>query len=245
LRWAAQGIKTVAAAIWAAYIWIMPRTCTFLLTFWLGATVLLAQTAGTVQATGSASVNANPDQATLTVGVVTQGATAQDAAQQNASLATAVQNAIRSVLGTNGTVQTIAYSVTPRYNNSQPAAIIGYTASNTVLVTMYDISKIGTMIDTANQAGANNVGGVNFGLRNSDPFVQTALGQAAKQALTHAGAIAAGLGAKTGAVISAQEGVSYSPIAVSAPGAGATPTPIQTGLVTVSASVTVNVQLLQ
>ncbi len=225
----------------------MPRTCFLLLVLLLSATVLVAQTAtpGTIQASGSASVSANPDQATLTVGVVTLGATAQDAAQQNASLATTVQNAIRSVLGSNGTVQTIGYSVTPRFNNAQPPVLIGYTASNTVLVTMYDISKIGTMIDTANQAGANNIGGVNFGLRNSDPFIQQALGQASKQALAHAGAIAAGLGGRIGPVVSAQEGYSYAPGVVATSGAGAASTPIQTGLVTVYATVTVNVQLLQ
>ncbi len=225
----------------------MVRSCVFLLLVPLGAAGLIAQTVtpGTVQATGNAAVSANPDQASLSFGVVTQGSTAQEAAQQNAALSTAVQNAIRSVLGTNGTVQTISYSVTPRYNNAQPAAIIGYTASNTVLVTMYDLSKIGTMIDTANAAGANNVGGVSFGLRNSDPFVQQALSQAAKQALAHAGAIATGLGGKTGTVVSAQEGVSYSPMAVSGPTAGGTPTPIQTGQVTVTATVTVSVQFLQ
>ncbi len=225
----------------------MPLNRTLLLSLVFGAAQLVAQTAssGTVQANGSATVSANPDQATLAVGVVTQGATAQDAAQQNATLSTTVQNAIQSVLGTNGTVQTISYSVTPRYNNAQPAAIIGYTASNTVLVTMYDLSKIGSLIDTANQAGANNVGGVTFGLRNNEPFVQQALGQAAKQALAHAAAIAAGLGGKTGAVVSAQEGVSYGPVGVAGPTGGGSTTPIQTGQVTVTASVTVNVQLLQ
>ncbi len=223
----------------------MPRQ-RILLLLTLSAAGLVAQTVppGTVQANGSASVSANPDQASLTVGVVTTGPTAQDAAAANATLATTVQNAIKSVLGGNGTVQTISYSVTPRYSNAQPPAIVGYTASNTVLVTMYDLSKIGTLIDTANRAGANNVGGVSFGLRNSDPFMQQALSQAAKQALARAGAIAAGLGGRTGAVISAQEGVSYSP-GVTATAAGDATTPIQTGLVTVRANVSVTVQLVQ
>jgi uncharacterized protein YggE len=221
----------------------MVRIATFSLLFLLSGGVF-AQAPSSIQASGSATVSANPDQATLTIGVVTQGATAQDAASQNATLATTVQNAIKSVIGNNGSVQTIAYSVSPRYNNAQPATIAGYTASNTVLVTSYDLSILGKLIDTASQAGANSVGGINFGLRNPDPFVQQALGQAAKQALAHAGAIAGGLGARTGAVISAQEGSSYTPAGGGLPTATAT-TPIQTGLVTVSATVTVTVQLLQ
>ncbi|HYW41267.1 MAG TPA: SIMPL domain-containing protein [Bryobacteraceae bacterium] len=206
---------------------------------------LFAQAAaGTVQATGNASLGVNPDQASISIGVVTQGITAQDAAQQNATLSTTVQAAIRGVLGANGTIQTTSYSVSPRYNNANPATIVGYTASNSVLVTTYDLSIIGKLIDTANGAGANNVGGVTFGLRNPDPFVAQALSQAAKQALTYAAAIAAGLNAHTGAVVSAQEGSTYTPVYAPGVAAGAAAsTPIQTGAVTVTANVTVVVQM--
>jgi uncharacterized protein YggE len=48
---------------------------------------MAAQTAvPSVQANGTATLTAKPDQAQLDVGVVTNGATAQDASQQNASL---------------------------------------------------------------------------------------------------------------------------------------------------------------
>ena len=76
-----------------------------------------------------------PDQAQLTVGVVTQGATAQEAGTLNATLATTVQNALKGVLGTNGTIQTVGYSVYPRYSTAKLPTIVGYTASNTVQVT--------------------------------------------------------------------------------------------------------------
>ena len=68
--------------------------------------------------------------------------------------------------------------------------------------------------------------------------------QAAKQATAHAAAIAAGLGSKLGVVMSAQEGSSYTPIAVGAAGAAVT-TPVQTGTVTVYATVTIQVGLAQ
>ncbi|MBZ5619380.1 MAG: SIMPL domain-containing protein [Acidobacteriia bacterium] len=217
-----------------------------LLTFLMCACALLAQSApASVQAFGTATITVNPpEQAQLTIGVVTQGITADEASQQNATVSTAVQSAIASVLHSNGTVQTVNYSVSPRYSNSPNPSIIGYTASNTVLVTTYDLSIIGKLIDTATQAGANNVGGVSFGLRNPDPYVLQALGQASKQALSHAAAIASGLGAKTGPVLSAQEGASYSPILTGAPTAGTASTPIQTTGVTVTATVTVVVQLV-
>src|ERR1700676_1917467 len=97
------------------------------------ATALLAQaTPRTVQANGSASISANPDQAQIDVGVTTAGSTAQDAAQQNATQTNLVLTAIKAVLGTAGTIQTVSYSVSPRYSSTpnQPPVIIGYTANN-------------------------------------------------------------------------------------------------------------------
>jgi uncharacterized protein YggE len=214
----------------------------------VSAGALMAQTAtSTIQATGNGIIHVTPDQAELTVSVVTQGSTAQDAGQQNATATTAVINALKSVIGNSGTVQTIGYSVYPRYNQAPNSTqIIGYSASNTVQVTTTNLSIIGTLIDTANQAGASSVGGLSFGLQDPEPAKQQALTKAAQVALQHAGAIAAGVGRRTGSVISASEGYSYAPVVASdAPtaGAAAPTTPVQTGTVTVSATVSLTVQL--
>lgn len=83
--------------------------------------------------------------------------------------------------------------------------------------------------------------GLTFGLQNPDPVKQQALTAATKQALAHAGAIASGLGGKAGQVVSAQESSTSTPVVMLA--AASTSTPIQTGYVTVSASVVVTVQL--
>ena len=227
----------------------MYRMHSSLLLLLLCCSAMAAQTAvPSVQANGSATITVKPDQAQLDVGVVTNGATAQDASQQNANLSTTVQAALSKVLGSAGTLQTVSYYVTPRYSNTpnQTSVIVGYTASNTVRVTTTDLSQIGLLIDTANQAGANSVGGLSFGLQNPEPLVEQALTQATKQATAHAVAIAAGLGGKLGAVLSAQEGSSYAPILVGAASAGAAvTTPVQTGTVTVYATVTIQVVLAQ
>jgi len=217
----------------------MRSLCTFLLVF---AAVGFAQTTiRTIQANGSATLQVNPDQATLDVGVVTNAATAQDSAAQNATQTTAVINAVKSVLNGAGNVQTLYYSVTPRYATNG-STITGYTTINTLRITTTDLSILGRLIDSANGAGANSVGGLGFGLQDPDPMVQQALTAATKEAMAHANAIAAGLGGKVGAVISAQEGGSYAPIVPSTAGIAAI-TPVQTGTVNVSASVTLVVQL--
>ena len=205
---------------------------------------LAAQTPGTIQATGTASINVKPDQAQLSLSIVTDAATAQQAAQQNATLSNAVIVALSGVLANSGSVQTVGYSLYPRYSNGQNPSIIGYTASNSLQVTTTDLNLPGKLIDTANQAGANSIGGLSFGLQNSDPARQQALTAASKQALAHAAAIAAGLGARAGAVLSAQEGSTVTPISSLAPGVSSS-TPVVTGTVSVSATVTVTTQLTQ
>src|ERR1039457_1180597 len=227
----------------------MFRMYSTLLLLVLSCPAMAAQTAvPSVQANGSATLTAKPDQAQLDVGVVTNGSTAQDASQQNANLSNTVQAALSGVLGAAGTLQTVTYYVPPRYSNApnQSSVIIGYTASNTVRVTTLDLSKIGLLIDAANQAGANSLGGLSFGLQNPEPLVEQALTQATKQATAHAAAIAAGLGGKPGAVMSAQEGSSYAPVVVGGGGAALpVTTPVQTGTVTVYATVTIQVGLVQ
>jgi len=208
-----------------------------------GATLMAQSTVASIQSNGTATIPVKPDQGQLTVTVTTQGNTAQDAGQQNATQTTAVISALTGVVGNNGTVQTVSYSVSPRYNNATPPAIVGYSASNTIQVTTNDISNVGRLIDTANQAGATNVGNISFGLQNPDPAKQQALTQAAQQALAHASAIASGLGRKTGAVISAQEASSYAPVVAGEAGLAPTSTPVVAGTVTVYASVTVTVGL--
>jgi uncharacterized protein YggE len=197
-----------------------------------------------VLATGSATISVTPDQAQLTISVTTQGGTAQEAGTTNAAQATTVQNAVKAVLGTNGTIQTIGYSVSPRYNNNG-TQVLGYTATNTILATTTNLGILGTLIDTANQAGASTVSGVSFGLQNPDPYLQQALTSATKQALGHATAIASGLNAKTGAVLSASENAQYIPTVIGGAAPVATATPIQSGTVGVSANVTVTVALVQ
>ena len=218
---------------------------TFLFSFVLGICAQTQTTVASVQAQGSASIAVQPDQAQITVSITTNGTTAQDAGQQNANLTATVTGALQQLIGSSGTIQTVSYSVSPRYSNgtaTQPSTIIGYSATITEQVTLNDLTLIGKAIDTANQAGATSVGNLTLGLQNPEPSLEAALSAAAKQALTHAASIAAGLGGKTGPVISAQEATTYTPITVLA-GVASASTQIMAGPVSVSATVTVTVQL--
>jgi uncharacterized protein len=213
----------------------------------LSAAAQTSSSPASVEASGSNTVaGLQPDQVQLTVGVVTTASTAQAAASQNATDANAMIAAIKGLLQSNGTVQTISYTLTPQYSvgsSTRPSSIIGYQASNTVQVTTGNLNLVGPLIDAANQAGANNISGPIFSLQNSEPYFQQALAAAAKQALARAAAIAAGLGGRTGAVLSAQQSGSVTPVDTRV--LAASSTPILNGTVSVSATVTVTVALVQ
>lgn len=204
--------------------------------------------APSIVAVGDASVTGTPDLAFVTVGVVTQAATAQDATTQNASQAGALITALQSLLGTSASIKTINYSVSPVYNNpaaGQSATIIGYSVSNIVQVTLTDLTQIGKTIDTAIQNGANRVQGVAFSLQDRTPLVAQALKTAASRAHSQADAIASGLNVHTGAVLRASEGVNTVNPVMAGAAAVASATPIETGLVVIQASVTVEVAITQ
>lgn len=201
----------------------------------------------TVQATGQASVFVQPDQVKIDASVVTMGTTAQDAAARNADQVAALTAALTKLLGSGADIKTVNYFVGPNYRNGPnggPPVISGFTASNTVEVTLGNLTQAGTVIDTAVGAGATSIGGLQFSLKDSEPAHLQALRMATAQAKTHADAMAGGLGRATGAVISLQEQPAprLIPIVVgvAAPGGSTMVTP---GLIEVQATVALVAEL--
>lgn len=201
----------------------------------------------TITAVGSATVSVPPDLARVDVGVVTQAATAQDATAQNATQAAALISALQGFVTSNTNIKTVSYYLSPVYNNPAPgqsAMIIGYTVTNTVEVTLTDLSQIGKVIDTAIQSGANRVQGISFDLQDRNPIVGQALKAAAASARKQADAIASGLNVHTGMVLHASQGFNTTtPVLAGAAAAAGQTTPVETGLVVVQASVTLEVAI--
>jgi len=208
----------------------------------------------TITVTGTGSVYAVPDIAKFSTGVVTEADTSSDAMQKNAQLMDAVVNAIKRAGIPDKDIKTSRVTLEPVYNYySQPQGatekpkIVGYRATNTVTVTIRDMSKIGTTIDAANGAGANQVNGVSFEL--SDENAADVYKQALKKAVSDGSdkaktiADAAGTGAIT--LKSLSESGQYYPqpvymdMATKAAGvSSAAPTPVSPGEQKVQATVT-------
>lgn len=163
----------------------------------------------TVQGQGTAS--AKPDLVTLSLGVQTTGKTAMEALALNSEQMGGVIHAIQAAGIEEKNIQTSGISLYPVYEDRslvQPGEqreIVGYRASNSVSVTVYDIDKAGSVLDVAIDAGANQVGGVNFGLSDTDAVVTNALIDAVENARAKAQTIADTLGVKLGAALVVNE----------------------------------------
>lgn len=200
------------------------------------------------RASGEGVVSFKPDLMKLSVTVSNQADTAQQAADDNATRSTAVIDAIKKLLGASADLRTVSYSVNPVYTyptGGQPR-LAGYQASNSLEVTTADLSIAGRLIDTAVAAGANNIGGIRFGLKDPQPARQMALKLATQEARGAAEAIASGLNAKLGAIVSVEEASAVRAISgLGGLASAAVTTPVETGTVEVRANVVIEAELLQ
>ena len=172
----------------------------------------------TVSTSGTATTRVQPDKFSVTVGVETNGTTAQEAADKNADLVAEVIAALRSLGIAEADISTSSYNVYPVYGN-RPAAdacimiyptppeclpgteITGYRASNTVTVTLDADGDIdaGQVIDNAIEAGANTVQGAYFFLSQErqmevqEGLISQAIENARQRAVIAASAVGMGV----------------------------------------------------
>ncbi|MFL6385792.1 MAG: SIMPL domain-containing protein [Nitrososphaeraceae archaeon] len=160
-----------------------------------------------VMVAGDSIVQAQPDTAIVTVSVVTQDRQALAAQQDNAAKTDAVVRALKAAAGGGAEVKTSGYSVQPQrvYKEGQPPAITGYEARNSVTVTLSDLTKVGSVIDAAAQAGANDVAGISFTLRQDRQARDRALSEATREAVSKAQVIASALGGRVVRIVEVQE----------------------------------------
>ncbi len=207
----------------------------------------------TVRATGEAIITVMPDLAHVDIGVVSEAPTAAAAAAQNAKQLTTVLAELKRTAGAGAEIETLNYWVNPKYREGERRApvIIGYTVSNTVRVSLRDLSKVSAVIDAGTQSGANTVQGVQFTLRDQNAARARALQPAANTARANAEAIAGALGLKVVRVVSAEEGEparfepmrDHAVMSMAQERSGAPPTPIEPRGIQVRATVTVTLEV--
>jgi uncharacterized protein YggE len=137
----------------------------------------------TVTTSGTATTSVRPDKFSVTVGIETNGTSAEEAASSNADLLAAVISALRALGISEDQISTSQYSVHPVYSNIESVnvcrvmegypippecyvdqVVTGYRAFSSVTVTLDADGGVsaGQIIDAAVKAGATNVSGAYF-----------------------------------------------------------------------------------
>lgn len=119
----------------------------------------------TLSVTGSGTVKATPNQAVISLGVITQADTVSDAVLENAEKMNAAVAALRQLGISEDDIETSWYSVNPIYEWNEmkhSSTITGYEVTNTITVTTYNLDILGPIIDNATAAGVNRVNSLTF-----------------------------------------------------------------------------------
>jgi hypothetical protein len=195
-----------------------------------------SEPSGGITVTGSGAVQTTPDQAEFTLGVQSERPTARDALATNSERMRRVLAALFTAGVGKKDVQTQDVSLSQTY--SSDGRPDGYSAHNSVSVTIRVLSKAGAILDAASNAGANDVYGPTLSRSDEDGQQAKALRAAIDNARAKARVLADAAGVQLGTVTAITENGSepepYYPVALAQRDAGA---PIEPGRQQVQATV--------
>lgn len=150
----------------------------------------------TMSVEGQGQITVKPDQAKLTLGIVTENLNVQIAQQENASISNRVIDALKQMGIEETAIRTTVYSVYPRYDYIEGKSILkGYEVEHLFEVIVNDLSTVGTVYDVAIKNGANRSGGIQFLVANPDVHYREALKRALHNAREKAEDMAQTIGA--------------------------------------------------
>lgn len=210
-----------------------------------------ADTSGTPEHTltvsGSGDVSVAPDVADVILGISVTKSTVKDARATAASSMEAVLAAVKKDGVADKDIVTVNLSLSPVYDYSSGSSVprlVGYQFSNTIKVTVRDLTKLAVVVDDSVAAGATTVQGISFRLDNPKPVEAQARQLAMTDARTKADALAQAASVQIKGVASIAEVTVSSPIYYAAAGladkAASVSTPIQTGTTDITIQVTVS-----
>lgn len=198
----------------------------------------------TLNVTGNGKAYLTPDLAYVYIGVHTENKDVAEAVAANTSAAQKVAEALRALKIDPKDIQTSNFSISPQQQYDQTGKLTGilYVVDNTVYVTVRDLSKLGEVLRTAVEAGANSINGVQFDASDKSK----ALSEARKAAVADAAAQAKELAEAAGVALGAVQTINVYGGAVPMPvyeakamgGAGA-PVPVSPGQLVLSIDVNI------
>jgi uncharacterized protein YggE len=198
----------------------------------------MAQTTAPVAVTlnlqAEGDIKAAPDMASITLGVSTQAPGAGQAMGLNADKMSAILKAVRGQGVAETDIQTANLSLNAQYvyAQNQPPKLTGYQASNDVTVTVRDLAKLGGVIDAVSAAGANQINGISFGLKDPQAAEDEARRAAVKALSAKADLYAQATGYRIVRLVNLSEGGGEAPMQprpMFAMAKASAPTPVEAG----------------
>ena len=200
----------------------------------------------TLTVEGKGEVRVVPDQALLSVGVVTENEQLLPAQQENTIKSNQIISAVKQLGIEDTSIKTTLYNIQPKYEYIDGKTIFkGYQVEHQLEILIKEIAKVGEIIDAAFKNGANRGGNVQFIVSTPDRFYREALTKAMIDARSKAEVIANSIGASLKPMpIKITENTVQPPVVfpvfsykLAAEAAQGAP-PIQKGEFTISANVT-------
>ncbi len=203
----------------------------------------------TINVTGRGEVFITPDVANISFSVETTAPTASAAVKENADNTSKVLKALKAQIGKDDKVSTTGYNLSPVYeynNQTKKSELDGYRASNVITVKTYNLSNLGTLIDSAAEAGSNNIQGLSFDTTKRDEYRREALVKAVGDAKTTADTVTNAAGVQITKIFQISPSYDYpTPIYGDFAARGkvayaeAASTPIESGEISIKASVNI------
>ncbi len=197
----------------------------------------------TLTFSGTGSVDLHPDTATISFTTVSDSSSSQDALDATSQKMHDVIAALKALTGVTIADDDLQTGDVSSYQDWDAPRT--WHASQTLTVTLHDVSQAGVVLAAGNHAGADQVSGPDFSVKDQQDAYRTALRDALADARQKADVIAQAMGGHVAGVLSVSEDNQGSPtpmyaMAKASGGAADSSTPpIQQGTLNVSAGVTV------
>lgn len=164
-----------------------------------------------IDATGEAF--GKPDVAQVNVSVVKKAYTVLEAQKAHAESMNKVIQYLKESGIEEKDIKTTNYNIYPQYDylKNQGSVFRGYEITQTLQVKIRNLDKVGEILGGVTNAGANQVGGVNFVIDDEDALVAEARKQAIEKAKSKADQLAEDLDVKIVRLVSFSESNGASP----------------------------------
>lgn len=163
---------------------------------------------------GKAEVTAIPDTAQISLGVTQKATTVQQAQTQVNTIINKITTDIKNLGVGDKDIKTTNYSVNPEYDYSTAKqTLTDYSVNANLQINVKPIDKANQAVDLATRDGANQVGGIQFTVNDTEQkqLENQARNQAIQDAKDKAKSISQAAGLRLGRIVDVKESPQYNP----------------------------------